>query len=356
MTSLDEDVAPPVLGAPLVPARRRRRLPELSPLRVLLTVVVIAAAVAPALVSEDLLGTLTAIGILGLFAMSLDLVLGYGGLPTLGHAMFFGIGGYVAGVTAVRQTSEVLVTLPLAMAAGALGGYLVARLALRTQALQFLMITFAISGVVLAAVDRLDEYTGGNDGLSGIPATEVAGSTLDTPERVYALVLVVVCASAWVMRRLVCSAFGRVVVGIRDNPVRVRALGIDPDQRLAVLFALGAMFAAAAGVLHVAYYKFMSPSSAGFVMAADGLFMVIIGGAGSLGGGLLGAGVVHYVREELVDVTSRSNLVLGVIFVVFVLLVQGGLVGVVRRLTLRIRAARSSVASARAVPPAEPGP
>lgn len=355
MTSIDEGLVPPVAAGPsLAPAGRRRRIPSASPLRVLIAVVGAVALFAPAVVSEDLLATLTAIGILGLFAMSLDLVLGYGGLPTLGHAMFFGIGGYVAGVMAVRQTSEVLVTLPLAMVAGAVGGYLVARLALRTQALQFLMITFAFSGLVLAGIDRLDEYTGGNDGLSGIPATEVAGRTLDTPEGVYLLVLVVLAASAWVMRRIVCSAFGRVVIGIRDNPVRVRAVGIDPDRRLAALFALGAMFAAAAGVLHVAYYKFMSPSSAGFVMAADGLFMVIIGGAGTLGGALLGAGVVHYVREELVDVTTRSNLVLGVLFVVFVLVVRGGLVGLVRRLVDRVRAARPGATGATDV--VEPAP
>lgn len=320
----------------VVPVGRRFRN-LLRPLRLALLVAAVLAAFAPALTNADQLNSLIAVGILALFAMSLDLLLGYGGLPTLGHAMFFGIGAYVTGVLGVRQTSEVLVTLPLAIVAGAAGGYLVARIALRTQTLQFLMITFAFSGVVLAAVERLKEYTGGNDGLSGIPTPKLAGMTLGTDERIYYLVLVVLAASWFVMRRLVESPFGRVIVGIRDNAVRVRSLGIDPTRRLAVLFAVGSAFAAAAGALHVYFFKFISPSSAGFVMAADGLFMVIIGGPASLVGGLIGAAAVYLSREELNDVTEHPNLFLGLLFVLFVLFVRGGIVGVARRASARWR-------------------
>lgn len=301
---------------------------------------VVLAVSAPALANAEQLNSLIAIGILGLFAMSLDLVLGYGGMPTLGHAMFFGLGGYVAGVLAVRQTAELLVTLPLAMVGAGAAGYLIARLALRTQTLQFLMITFAFSGVVLAGIERLSEYTGGNDGLAGIPPPRLLGEEIATEEGIYYLVLSVLALSWILMWRLVRSPFGRMVVGIRDNAVRVRSLGVDPQRRLAVLFAVGSTFAAAAGALHVYFFKFISPTSAGFGTAADGLFMVIIGGPATLVGGLVGAAVVYLTREELTDVTESPNLFLGMLFVVFVLLVRGGLVGVVRRGAARARQLR----------------
>lgn len=318
--------------------RRGRRLPARTAALVAAVVVGgVLAASAPALANADQLNSLIAIGILGLFAMSLDLVLGYGGLPTLGHAMFFGLGGYVAGVLAVRQTAEILVTLPLAMGAAGIAGYLIARLALRTQTLQFLMITFAFSGVVLAGIERLSEYTGGNDGLSGIPPPRLLGEDIMTEEGIYYLVLGVLVLCWILMWRLVRSPFGRVVVGIRDNAVRVRSLGVNPQHRLAVLFAIGSTFAAAAGALHVYFFKFISPTSAGFGMAADGLFMVIVGGPASLVGGLIGAAGVYLTREELAEVTESPNLFLGLIFVAFVLLVRGGLVGVARRGLARAR-------------------
>jgi len=211
---------------------------------VVLVVVLALVALWPNIASDRNLSSSITILILGLFAMSLDLIMGYGGLPTLGHALFFAFGGYGAGILAVRVTDQVFVTLPFAVLVGAIGGYLVAKLALRTRLMQFMIITFAMSGLGIALIDRLDEYTGGNDGLAAIPPVRLGGFVFDSPVRVFYLVVVLFLVSWYLMRRIVGSAFGRMIVGIRDNPVRVSSLGVEPNSQLAILFALGGSFAA----------------------------------------------------------------------------------------------------------------
>ena len=301
----------------------------------------VALVVWPYVSTDRLLASSIAIIVLGLFAMSLDLVLGYGGLATLGQALFFGIGGYAAGILAVRVSDQLIVTLPAAMALGGIAGYLVARLALRTKALQFLLITFAISGIGLALIARFPEYTGGNNGLAAIPDATIFGVAIDTPMRVYYLAVVVLAASWFVMYRIVHSAFGRVIIGIRDNATRVQALGVNPTDRLALLFAIAGSFSAAAGAVHSYWYNFISPEAAGFALATDGLFMVIIGGVATLGGALIGAVFIQTAHDRLPEFTDYPNLVLGVIFIAFILFVPGGILASVRRGRARFGAGRA---------------
>jgi len=292
----------------------------------------------PNVVSDRNLSSSIAILILGLFAMSLDLLMGYGGLATLGHAMFFAFGGYSAGVIADRITDQVFVTLPVAAIVGGITGFLIAKLALRTRMMQFMIITFAMSGLGIALIDRLHEYTGGTDGLAAIPTAKMGGFAFDSPVKVFYLVAFLVAVSWFLMRRIVGSAFGRLVVGIRDNPVRISSLGVTPNSQLSILFAIGGSFAAVAGALHVYWYKFISPESAGFAFSADGLFMVLVGGASNLYGGLIGAAVIHTGRDRLVEHTDNPNMYLGALFVLFVLFVPGGIVGTSRRIKTNIKA------------------
>jgi len=295
-------------------------------------IIVSALLLAPWALPEQWLHALSAVLVLGLFALSFALLLGYAGLKVMGHAAFMALGAYTAGIIALRVDAAVWITLPAAALVAGLVGLAFGTLALRTAGLQFMMISLAFGGLIESLIDQFPAITGGHDGLSGIPAPRLVfwpgGVDLlqASPHGLYYLIAAVTALIYFAARALTTSPLGVLVVGIRDNPRRVLALGMPVRQYQIAWFAIGCAIAGLAGALHVYLYSFVATSLAGVFHSVQGLIMVIIGGKASLLGAFFGAGVLFTVTDHLSNLTERWNTVLGLLFIGFILLdTKGGL-------------------------------
>jgi branched-chain amino acid transport system permease protein len=274
-----------------------------------------------------------------LFAMSLDLLLGYTGLPSLGHAAYFGAGAYLAAIAAVKIGLDFWLAAALGIVGGAAVAALAGAIVLRTQGVFFLMITLAVAQILWAVAYGWRSVTGGDDGLRGLArsAWTLGGIDLSAPVNFYYVTLIVVALCAGAMALIVASPFGQGLKGVRESPARMDALGYHVWSYRFLAFVLSGAFAAIAGVLHVRYKNFVSPESLSIVVSAEVLLMVIVGGAGTLFGSFIGAFAIVFLSNWSSAYTDRWVLILGVIYVLVVLLAPEGLVGLVRDLAARLR-------------------
>jgi branched-chain amino acid transport system permease protein len=273
--------------------------------------------------------------VFALFAVSLDLLVGVTGLPSLGHAAYFGVGAYTAGLVSLHATAEAPVPVLAAAGAGAVAAAATGWLAVRSSGVFFLMLTLAIGEIVFQLAQQLDDVTGGSNGLYGIPAVRVGGTVLTLPGYVYWYVLAVAALGFGAMVLIARSPFGAVLRGIRDNEPRMRSLGYTPFRYKLVAYVLAGGFAGLAGGLFAAQVRLVTPTEAGFATGSLALLAVVLGGAGTLWGPVLGAAVVVLVRDGLgPDLGGHGPLVLGVVFVVAVYVLPrgfAGIAGLVRR-------------------------
>ena len=250
---------------------------------------------------------LTEITILALFALSLDLILGYAGIVSLGHAAFFGFGAYVAGILAKYGIIKepVLALLVSGLAAMALG-FVTSFLVLRGSDLTRLMVTLGVALVLREIANRLD-ITGGADGLQGITMEPVLGHfAFDMfGKTAYVYSLVVLFVLFVLARRIVNSPFGLSLRSLRENPLRASAIGIHVNGRLVAIYTVAAGYAGIAGALLTQSTQFASLSVLDFERSADVLLMLIIGGTGYLYGGLIGAILFKLVQDYLANVTPQ---------------------------------------------------
>jgi branched-chain amino acid transport system permease protein len=277
-----------------------------------------------------------------LFALSLDLVLGYAGIITLGHSAFFGCGAYVAGILAAKLgvTDPVLQLAAAVCAAGALGSATGA-IVLRTHGITQLMLTLAIAAICLEIAQQATALTGGADGLSGIVVAPVFGAfKFDLFGRTaYLWCLAMLFASWWLVRRIVCSPFGVTLAGIRENTARMRAIGVPVYWRLVMVYTLSAMLAGLAGALLMQTNQFVGLNVLGFEASGELLVMLILGGVGRLYGAFVGP-VVFLVAQ---DVLARQfpaywYFGIGLMLVLVVLFARGGILGIADALIARWRA------------------
>jgi branched-chain amino acid transport system permease protein len=319
-------VADAPAGADRAPGRRRPPSPVLRALPAVAVLVLLAAA--PFVLAPFQTTVLGRILVFALFAVSLDLLVGVTGLPSLGHAAYFGVGAYTAGLVAIHVTGEGLVAVLVAGLAGAAAAVLTGWLAVRSSGVFFLMLTLAIGEIVFQLATTLDSVTGGSNGLYGIPAVRVGGTPLTLAGYVYWFVLVVAAlgfAALWLVSR---SPVGGVLRGIRDNEPRMRSLGYSPFRYKFAAYVLAGAFAGLAGGLFALQVRLVTPSEAGFTTGALALLAVVLGGAGSLWGPVLGAAVVVLVRDALgPTLDGHGPLVLGVVFVLAVYLLPRGFAG-----------------------------
>jgi branched-chain amino acid transport system permease protein len=264
--------------------------------------------------------------IFALFAMSLDLLLGYTGLASLGHAAYFGVAAYTIALLIVRAGADSGVAFPAALAAAATTGALFAPFALRARGSYFLMITFALSQVVWSVAFGWRSLTNGDDGMPNVVRPNF-GFSLDSTESFYYFVLGVVGIGALLLVGIVRSPFGRALRGIRESESRMQALGYDVWRYQYVAFVLSAFFAGIAGALYAYYNRFVGPEYLYVVQSAEALIMVILGGAGTLLGPALGAALIVYLEDFVSSMTEHWVLVLGVIYVLVTLFAPRGLVG-----------------------------
>src|SRR5215468_1430640 len=268
--------------------------------------------------------------IAALFALSLDLILGYARIISLGHAAFFGIGAYTAGLLAKYGWGEPISGLMLAALAAALVGLLTSFLVVRGEDLTRLMVTLGIGLMLFEVANRAAFITGGVDGLSGVEMRKifgVFGFGLDG-KTAYVYSLVVLFLVFVFARTLVRSPFGLSLRGIREGERRMPAIGVSVPRKLVVVYTIAAGIAGIAGALLAQTTQFVGIDSLGFPRSADLVIMLVLGGAGYLYGGLVGAAVFMVFQDYL----SNLNPVywqfwLGLLLVLIVLFARGGLIG-----------------------------
>jgi branched-chain amino acid transport system permease protein len=268
--------------------------------------------------------------ITGLFAVSLDLIMGYAGIVSLGHAAFFGIGAYTAGLLAVHGWHEPITGLFAAALTAAVGGYLVGFLVVRGGDLTRLMVTLGIGLMLWEAANKAAFVTGGVDGLSGVTIAPILGLWhFDIGGRTaFVYALVVVFLVFLLLRRLVHSPFGLSLRGIHQGGKRMPAIGAPVAKRLRAIFTVGAAVAGVAGALIAQTTQFVGIDTLGFPRSADLLIMLVLGGTGRLYGGLVGAAIFMVVQDYLAGINPVYwQFWIGFFLVVVVLFAHGGILG-----------------------------
>ena len=262
----------------------------------------------PLALSSYQLGLLTKMLIFAIFAMSLNLILGYGGLPSLGHAAYFGVAAYTVGLLALRGLPNFWLALVAGLAMATLTAALFGLLALRTHGAYLLMITLALAQVLWGVAFGWRSLTGGDDGLAGVPrpAAGLPWSLADGA-RFYYFVTVVFAVTTALLALIVRSPFGRALVGIRESERRMEVLGYHTWAHKYVAFVLAGGLAGVAGILFVYYNGFVSPAYLSVVLSAMGMIMVILGGAGTLLGPALGSGVIVFLENASAPTPSAGS-------------------------------------------------
>ncbi|MDQ4078321.1 MAG: branched-chain amino acid ABC transporter permease [Chloroflexota bacterium] len=273
--------------------------------------------------------------IFAIFAMSLDLLLGYTGLASFGHAAFFGLGSYILAFAAIGLTANLFVTIPLVLLGTAIGALIIGFFALRTVGIYFLMITLAAAQMLFSIAIRWSAVTGGSDGLTGIPLPRISVGALSytfaSRESYYYLVLLLFLLSWWLMRRIVDSPFGWTLRGIRENEQRMLALGYNTFRYKVAVFVIGGAFAGVAGALLTHFFWHATPETLYWTTSGQVLIMLIVGGTGTLAGPILGAAMLRLLPNFASTYTERWQTILGLVLILFVLFAPKGIMGLIRR-------------------------
>jgi branched-chain amino acid transport system permease protein len=278
---------------------------------------------------------LSQIAITGLFCLSLDLILGYAGIVSLGHAAFFGVGAYTAGLLASHGHGDPLLGLVAGAACAAALGLATSFLVLRGADLTRLMVTLGVSMMLYEAANKLTDITGGVDGLAAIDVRPLLGRfAFDLYGRTaYWYSLAVLFVLFLVARRLVHSPFGLSLRGIRLNVARMPALGTPVNERLSAIYTLGAAYAGVAGALMAQTTQFVAVDVLAFPRSAELLLMLVLGGSGSLYGALIGTSVFMMARYLLSNLNPQYwQFWLGLLLVLIVLFARDGIMGGLRLL------------------------
>jgi branched-chain amino acid transport system permease protein len=283
-------------------------------------------AIGPLVLDSYWIGLLTQIVILAILAMSLDILLGYTGLPSLGHAAFFGAAAYAVAVLSTTYRADfwtsVIAGIAIGTALAAAFGLIVAHV----RDVYFLMITLALGMVLWGLSYRWIPVTGGDNGISGIPALEAhAGLPVAGPAAFYYVTLVVFGLCAALMRVLVRSPFGLTLRGIRENEARMRSLGFNTWFHCYLSFVIAGAFASVAGVMWAYYNGFVSPTYLDLTASSELFLMVTLGGPATLVGPLLGAGAIVLLKNVMSAYTARWLLILGIVYIVAILAAPQGI-------------------------------
>ena len=268
--------------------------------------------------------------VLGIVAMSVDLLLGYTGLPSLGQAAYLGVGAYLTAILATKFGVglgwDFWVVVVLGIAAGAATAAFFGLFAIRASGVYFLMITLALGMCVWGLAYRWNSLTGGDNGIN-MPGRPQFGIRLADDLTFFYVVLGFFVASLAALHLLVNSPFGRSLVGIRERELRMRILGYNTWLHKYIAFVIAGAFGGLAGVLWAHLNGIVSPSDVLLPASVDALLMVVLGGPGTLVGGLIGATVVVFLREYLATLVQWWQYVLGAVYVPTILYLPGGIMG-----------------------------
>jgi branched-chain amino acid transport system permease protein len=306
--------------------------------RTAITVLTIAALLLLPLYSQVtgnifVLTLFTRIVIFALAAASLNLIMGYGGMMSFGHAAYLGIGGYAVGILAHEGVGSGFIQWPLALAVSALFALVIGALSLRTRGVYFIMITLAFAQMAYYVASGLSRY-GGDDGLTVYKRSDFGGLiNLSNRVQFYYLCLGCLFAGIYLIWRIVNSRFGMVVQGVRSNEQRMQAIGFPANRYRLVCFVIAGTMCGLAGALLANNTDFISPAVMYWTRSGDLMVMVILGGMGSLFGPVIGAIVYLVLEEFLSQITEYWALIMGPLLLLIVLFGRGGIMGVLGRLS-----------------------
>lgn len=307
--------------------------------QMVLCLVAIAAPLAmPWLVTSDYYVNIgTQIVIAAILAMSLNVLVGFGGMISLGHASYLGVAAYLTIYLTGQAGFGPLAGALAAIAATTLLAMLFGYLALRASGLGFLMITLALGQILWGIAYRWASLTGGDNGLGGPVRPHPFGLDLMNPTAFFYFTLIFLAAAFWLISRFIQSGLGQSLQGTRDQPRRMRALGYNVWLIQWLSFVFAGFWGAIAGLLYAYYNQFVSPQTLHLTTSAEALLMVIAGGTGTLFGPIVGAALVVILKNVVSAYITRWLMLLGIIFVTIVMFMPEGLVPGARRLRGIIR-------------------
>jgi branched-chain amino acid transport system permease protein len=298
---------------------------------VLLAVAAALPWIAGALDQGYYVGFARRVMIFAIAAASLNFIMGIGGMVSLGHAAYFGIGAYAVAIAMTHGVSSAWIAWPLAVAAAAGMALVIGAISLRTRGVYFIMITLAFAQMIYYLAVGLKQY-GGEDGLS-LPQRSSVGGGIDLADEttLYFVVLLVLVLSVLLLNRAIDARFGRVLAGIRENEQRMESIGFDTTRYKLVAFTVAGGLAGLAGALFANHNLFVSPAALHWTQSATLVVMVLLGGLGYRYGGVLGAVALLVLEEGLAALTDFWHLPLGLILLAVVFLAPRGLAGLAAR-------------------------
>ena len=277
--------------------------------------------------SRFLLTLFTRIVILALAAVSLNLILGYGGMVSFGHAAYLGIGGYAVGILAFEGITSGFVQWPVALLVSAFFAFVIGALSLRTRGIYFIMITLAFAQMAYYIVAGLARY-GGDDGLTIQKRSQfITPINLSNKVQFYYICLLLLCAAIFLVWRIVNSRFGMAIQGARSNDTRMRAIGFPTYRYKLTCFVIAGTLCGLAGALLANHTDFVSPAMMYWTRSGDLIIMVVLGGMGSTFGPLFGAVALLVLEEVLSGITEYWQIILGPLLLLVVLFARGGIDG-----------------------------
>ncbi|HEY4370791.1 MAG TPA: branched-chain amino acid ABC transporter permease [Burkholderiales bacterium] len=309
--------------------------------------VMLAALIAiPFLVGDFYVNLVSQVLIAVIFAASLNMLVGYGGLTSLGHASYLGVASYISAWLFLKMGWGHLVTAPVAIIGTTLMACAFGWISLRASGLGFMMLTLALSQVLWGLAYRWVAVTDGDNGLRGLTRPQPFGIDLEGTTAFYFFTLIVTVIALMMISRFVHSPFGAALRGTRDQPRRMSALGHNVWMIRWLTFVYSGFWGAVSGVMFVYYNKYIHPSSMALTSSAEGLLGVIAGGSGTLAGPVVGAAIVVLLKNYVSAYVERWNMLLGFVFVFIVIFMPEGLVPGLRRLWNRVVARQPADAKA----------
>lgn len=267
--------------------------------------------------------------IFAIFALGFDIVFGYTGLLSFGHAIFFGVGAYATGLMLVRVVPSLFVALVVGTALSLLISYVVAYLSIRMRGIYFVMITLAFCQMFYFIGFKWTSLTGGDNGLHGVPRTSFGPVDLDSGVTLYFFILIIFALCLLLAYRIVHSPFGRVLKALKDNEDRARSIGYNTATFKTVSFMISAFFASLAGGLYAFHSNFVPVETLSIHTSGDVVIMALLGGIGTLYGPVMGAMLIVYLKNILSNWLGNWHLILGGIFIVSVLTLRQGIFPVI---------------------------
>lgn len=290
--------------------------------------VIVALCSAPFVLSLFHLNLLTEILIFAVFALSLNVLVGFTGLVSLGHAAFFGMGAYTAGFVAQNLSSNMIMTLGMSILLTAITAAIVGMFCMKVSGFYFLMLTLAFSQMIYSFIHQSTNLTGGSNGLSGIPRPTIGGFEFGNAVFIFYLVLFIFLLVFAVLRTVVKSPFGKVLIGIRENETRVKSMGYNTSLYKYTAFVIAGGVGGLAGSLYTYFNGFIAPSDVYWTMSGGVLIMVLIGGAGTIVGPVLGAALYVILETVISSYTNSWMMIVGAVFIIFVIFFPKGIVGI----------------------------